>query len=346
MLAAAIAFLATSAAFYEAVDMGVDFKGFAVDLVSLNDRGEVVGYKETGEVPNLWTVGVYWKDGKAREIRSPIGGDFRLVGINKHGLAAGLMGDPEKTLVPFTWSVKDGLQRIPDGANEFEPLTINNRGVIGGSLYDPETTKYFVATWSEKDGYRRLHEFDFYGGGPTGLNDRGDVLYWLMVSGNPQDLRGPFYQPSGGSEQLLSSVPDAQVEGGRLRVWASDINNQGWMCGKTDHNTRRAISDQSNVQGTLWSPDNTRFEVGRGVTFTALNDANVAVGYRRPANWPPVTEAVIYDRARGLRSLTDSVSLKTAKLTKATAINDKGEILCAGVDAIGVGHWYLLKPIK
>ena len=334
MLASAIAVLATSAGSYTVVDTGIVRTEGILSMERMNNRGEIIGGRFIGPDDPIKHLGLYWKDGKLTELTSPLGGDIHLVGINDDGVVAGVFDSGLDTeQVPFLWTKNEGFQRIVSGGGTFAPTSINNGGVVAGSLFLDGKT--YVATWSRKDGYKRFAEFEGNLMIGVDLNDRGDMVYIVADRGRH------IYAPRGEAGQPLATVPEPRTEGGFLPVYAMGLNNLGWLCGVTDYSIVMP-PDRTKVQATLWSPDNARFEVAQGVSLRDLNDSNVAVGVRRVLKWPPINEPVVWDRTNGVRELKRLAPLPGLHDVK--AINNKGEILCSGLDANGAGRWYILKP--
>lgn len=336
---AALAVLASLSvpAYYTPVDTGILFDpgSQSAGFERFNDRDEIIGnrFQKDGDQK---TFGIYWRDGKLRAVESPLGGDLAFSDINDHGVATGIMDDTPGEMngdVPFLWTAEDGFTKIPNGGGWFQPTTINNLEVVGGSISTEDKT--YIVTWSAKDGYKRYAEFPgSQNADLLGLNDHGDILYYVD-QGDPQY----YYLPSGGTPQPLATYPDLRFPKKVADVSAGSINDQGWMCGLTATKPG-AMWD---VEGTIWSSGNSRFGVGSAVNFFCINDSNVAIGQRR-LRGAPWRQPVIWDPTNGLRDMNNVVPQGSPELQRPFAINDLGHILVMGEPSKTGSYLYILKP--
>ena len=331
---------------------------------SINAKGDIVGQSENGQVDALTGVrqarAVLWKDGKIRSLGT-FGGNHSVVSnINDHGQVAGLalnaIPDPFSFYDLFILGSSNGTQTRaflwenghkrdlgtlggPDAAAGF----VNERGQVIGNSYTnsiPNSTTGIptVDPFLWKNG--RMIDLGTFGGtigGPSGLNNRGQVIGqsnlegdliadpFLWEQGNLIDL---YTDTVGGNPIVANALNDAGeiVGGGAFAnrpfdayIWRNGIaTDLGFLSGDC-FSQAFAINSKGQVVGQSYSCDGT-------VARTFLWD-----------------DGAMFD----LQELIPVNS--TLQLVDALVINDRGEIggtgTPPGCDFQEVcGHAYVLVP--
>lgn len=295
----------------------------------LNDKGEIAGF--TGE--NDAAVGFVWKDGAMERIQAPSGGGVYVRAINNDGTVIGFTRGGGVD-VGFKWTRQWGTQKFMDGQRELMPLAIADGDLVAGVLYDVMSRGNVVGVW------RPNSSFEILAGAngnrdveATGINADG------VVVGHPEGRPLHAFVMAPGQERKLLDAPVERPQEKSLRKFSetvgSAINNAGWVSGWYR-------KGQSEI-GCVWSPERKRTDVGGGVYLRDINDAGVAVGSRSTGDAINPSVAVVWDKEHGVRELNNLAVLDKTKLNDARAINNRGEILCAGT-ANGSRFWFVLRP--
>lgn len=112
--------------------------------MSLNDAGEIVGYKEEARPDgSLYPFAVAWRHGHVRRLDPP-GRASMALGVNKRGLVVGWCADRSGRYHAVMW--QRGTMReiagLPDG-NHSEATAVDDSGtVVGSTFYNDERRGY------------------------------------------------------------------------------------------------------------------------------------------------------------------------------------------------------------
>jgi len=302
-----------------------------------------------------------WQDGKTTILPNPSTDPSEKVSlwpaaINNEGTVVGyaygelgILGD---TLGGFIWDAKRGIRLITVGGKSFEPTSIRDDGLIGGSLADGvirnyntgdrwgstgshlgtylESTQTFtpIADLTQKGFLTVVAAID-----PNGVavaNSMGRSAYRVKPGAEPESLSTPQYSFRDGSDVTLAQADNA----------VTSINKSGWMVGCMYEVRPGRVPWQEQI-GAIWSPDNQYYLTGDAL-LNHINDYGVAVGTKRSdlASHQMPMGAMVWDRDHGLQSLQMLVPQGSPTLVEATSINNKGEIVALANDAT----WYLLRP--
>lgn len=339
---ATLAFVVSTTVFYDVVDTGLRFRpgdertleGGCADM---NDLRQVVCTEGLSD----GNSGFIWQDGKITKVTSPTGGIVEFSSINNNGVAVGTM---QLTYwlsdASFIWDAEQGLRQINDGGQQFQAGDINDDGLVGGTWFDSNREVYVMGTW--KDGTLTMKMDLPCFGYATGVNKVGELVGTTGGAG-PQAYR---FGPTQGGYVLPRGIAPTGIEPFDCYTDVSAINDDGWACGwvMAPHDPAHIVRGR----GTIWLPNNTRIDVGPNVGLLDINNDNVAVGRRSPLASPSRLpgEAVIWEQRYGLVDLNTVVPPLTPWLTRAVAINQRGEILCESPSLDGLISYLILKPLR
>lgn len=285
--------------------------------------------------------------------------------INSHDQLVGLHRSPSEQAQPFLWSGGKLTQIAPVGGRSACAVQINDGGQIVGTL-DPYNSvigdkKPFAFLW-QNGHLTRLDTSTFKPSAGTGINSHGDVIGQAEFGSHHESgflwHQGKVTEvlPSSGSTSYVWAINDAgQIPGScgtDAVVWlngprnptaigtggARAINNRGQVVGSGGSH---AFVWQN---GRLTTLENLSKD-GYGVAF-GISDAGQIIGVSSAAKTTPpqkYNRAVLWQNGYvyDLNSVLPPQS--SLLLTVATAINNRGQIVC---DAIkdGKSHVVILTP--
>jgi hypothetical protein len=175
------------------------------------------------------------------------------------------------------------------------------------------------------------------------MNDKDEIVgqqaatchaYRITSAGEYLTLKTPL-------GQHYNPVPTTYADS---RVWA--INNRGWVAGEIDKGEGIGTG-KDRFEGAIWSPENSYYFLGDGgYRPYDINDNAQAVGSKmeRVQKVNMEMRAFIWDATNGVRYLDTLLPAGSPTLSKASSINNRGEIICQGLS--NRNAWYLLTPIK
>jgi hypothetical protein len=241
----------------------------------------------------------------------------------------------------YRWDATRGMKELTVDDHSFMASSINNKGdILGVAGYSDEPLlPWTFGVMTAKNGFVPYFPIDYNNQlQPDVLNDNGEIV------GVQNDAGGtwtPFRILPGATqlEPLLLPLPAGpeKTHGG-----VTAINKDGWTVGSVDLNPGQELSVQKAI-AALWSPENTFYAIGAGYIALDINDQRQVVGCTRHTQVPPNHDslAYVYDSVNGIRYLDSLVPTGSPHLTRADAINNKGEILCESASG-----WLLLKPVS
>lgn len=285
--------------------------------------------------------------------------------INNRGQLVGLRGPRLGKSQPFLWTGGKTTQIAPLGGRSADAAQINDSGQIVGTLdphdSDTEDGDEFAFLW-QKGHLTKLDTLTVRASGAAAINSQGDIIG--QAEFGPHRSSGFLWQqgkvaevmPSSGSGSYVRAINDAgQIVGlcgNNAVVWMSGPRTPT-VIGTGD---ARAINNRGQVAGGnggnafLWQNGHLTLLNGlnRGGNSFAfgINDAGQIIGLSSP---PKTTPPQKYNRAvlwqNGYVYDLNSVLPPQSNLllTVATAINNRGQIVC---DAIkdGKSHVVILTP--
>ncbi|MGB9245279.1 MAG: hypothetical protein WCC03_18165 [Candidatus Acidiferrales bacterium] len=207
---------------------------------AINNRGEVVGYAESGPLDptcpagttnNRITLPTLWEKGSA-EALPLVGSDVDGVawGINDQGQAVGYSGSCTAAIHAMMWKDKTAfvLQDLGASGSNFG-YAINSRGQIAGQVGSADGTTFYASVWQDgADGAVTsigVLPGDF-AAFATGINNRGQVV------GNNFDSSfnwsHGFIWQDGVMTDLNTLIP---ADSNLFIISASNINDLGQISG-------------------------------------------------------------------------------------------------------------------
>src|SRR5438874_565543 len=191
----------------------------------LNNLGDIVGRNAGSGAgaprATLWSHSHY---SKAKHLGVFPGGDYSSANaINDAGEVAGV-SNTETAILPFVWSDKGGLQRVPllAGDNCGEAVAINKHGHVVSNSSGPTGCR--AVLWTRKTGVRDLGTLP--GGSYSRAHDLNDSDEVAGVAASPAGDRAVLWTNSGDARDL-----------GVVLVGAQAINRKGEILamGQMDH---------------------------------------------------------------------------------------------------------------
>jgi probable HAF family extracellular repeat protein len=282
----------------------------------LNNLGDIVGRNvgsgEGAPRATLWGHSHM----KAKHLGVFPGGDYSSANaINDAGEVAGA-SNTETAILPFVWSDKGGLQRVPllAGDNCGEAVAINKHGHVVSNSSGPTGCRALL--WTRKTGGRDLGTLP--GGSYSRAHDVNDSDEVAGVSASPAGDRAVLWTKSGDARDL-GTLP------GDLTSEAMAINNAGDVVGYSN--------GPSGMRAFLWTKGGGMQELGilpggNASQALAINDSGTVVGSSDSASGD---HAFVWEKQTGIVDLNEAGSGALGiVLVEAHAINRKGEILAMG----------------
>jgi len=334
---------------------------------AINDKGETAGVSENGTIdPNIGfgeIRAVIWKDDQIRDLGTMGGSESGALSLNNRGQVVGFalnaIPDPFSMFDfpilngtqtrAFLWDERRGMRDLETlGGPDAWAVSINERGQIAGFSYTNSTPNATTGVptfdpflW-EKGKMTDLGTLGGTAGGPNQLNNRDQVVGQSNVAGD--QFFHPFFWSSPGPMQDLGTL------GGDCGT-ALAINDAGVAIGNAD--LIPGVCFQNQPHAFMWS---------QGVGMTALpsvdgdscsevgaiNAAGQIAGASHACDFSS-QHAVLWENGRVVDLNTLIPANSPMYLTRANAINDRGEIAGIGDPPgcffdPGCGHAFLLIP--
>ena len=292
----------------------------------LNNLGDIVGRNaDGGEGAPRATLWGHSHHSKAKHLGVFPGGDYSSANaINDAGEVAGV-SNTGTAILPFVWSDKGGLQRVPllAGDNCGEAVAINKYGHVVSNSSGPTGCR--AVLWTRKTGPRDLGTLP--GGSYSRAHDLNDSDEVAGVAASPAGDRAVLWTKSGDARDL-GTLP------GDLTSEAMAINNAGDVVGYS--------KGPSGMRAFLWTKGGGMQELGilpggNSSRALAINDSGTVVGSSDSASGG---HAFVWEKQTGIVDLNEAGSGALGiVLVEAHAINRKGEILAMGqLDHGGMDH--------
>jgi len=321
---------------YEVVDLGT-LGGERSQANAINDRGDVVGWAETGEENRsqgqiqhafLWNPEDGMRDLGSVE-RSWYDGSVAY-DVNNHGVVVG------SSYVAFRWNSTEGMVVLPPQSGPYaifqsQATAINDRGVIVGSR-DTGAQEDKAVLW--KAGRVRRLNAHYHHGQANDVNDAEVVVGGGESQGFEPYLA--FLWRRGRAVRPLSSSPWTT----HCHSSAYGINNRGEFvgqaCARAFLSTRGRVTYLPILPGDRYS------------YALSINERGQIVGWSRnlwdhPKDAEEVQRAVLWE----LGTIYDLNALIPRdsgwQLQEATDINERGQIVGYGLHQ-GVQRAFLLEP--
>jgi probable HAF family extracellular repeat protein len=288
----------------------------------LNNFGDIVGRTsskgEGAPRATLWNH----SGAKVKHLGVLAQGDYSsATGINDAGEIGGV-SNTATAILPFVWTEKGGLQRLPllPGDNGGQTIAINKYGHVVYYSSGPNGCRTLL--WNRKTGLRNLGTLP--GGNSSQAHDLNDSDEVAGVSASPAGDRAVLWTKSG-------NVRDLGTLPGDLVSEAVAINNAGDVVGYS--------KGPNGMRAFMWTKGDGMEELGtlpggNSSRAIAINDAGAVVGSSTTASGD---HAFIWKKQTGILDLNDTASAALGVvLIEAHAINRKGQILAMGKMAHGM----------
>ena len=267
--------------------------------------------------------------------------------INNASQIAGTTIDPNSNRRAFFWDPNDGKQALGTlGGAESVALSLNNSGQIVGWADSAERRPQpFV--WDKTNGMRELERAGQQAGMATAINDTGQVLGLIGHHISPNK---PCFWAS--TEAALGSAPPLHPSD---YPGASDLNNNGYVLGRTFHWEKRGMwvflwTKETGVEDIKYL-----FPLEDSVGPLSFNDSNQVLYSEKHTSsleriskkyFGPYTQHCLWDSKLGKIVLDKQIPRKLGKLVYVTDINHQGCIIGI-IRSAGLGNelGVLLEPI-
>ncbi|PYL96538.1 MAG: hypothetical protein DME27_09530, partial [Verrucomicrobia bacterium] len=283
----------------------------------LNNLGDIVGRNAgSGEGAPRATLWSHSHHSKAKHLGVFPGGDYSSANaINDAGEVVGA-SNTGTAILPFVWSDKGGLQRVPllAGDNCGEAVAINKHGHVVSNSSGPTGCR--AVLWTRTTGARDLGTLP--GGSYSRAHDLNDSDEVAGVAASPAGDHAVLWTKSGDARGL-GTLP------GDLTSEAMAINNAGDVVGYS--------KGPSGMRAFLWTKGGGMQELGilpggNSSQALAINDSGTVVGSSDSASGD---RAFVWEKQTGIVDLNEAGSGALGiVLVEAHAINRKGEILAMG----------------
>lgn len=311
--------------------------------LGLNDKSQALFWRYDGDPSNLKTF--IWENSRLTEVPIPDGfAGIEPSGFNNDGTVIGQVsreadsqGNTEAD--GFEWNARDGLKNLSVNGQSFAPEAINDRGDIAGTTIVGDDTTPILGVLSKSQKFTPIVSVNEVSASAVALNNKGEIV-GMSASGSASSTTA--YRILSGAQPETLSIP--MNFGNSAGEWVSSLNDGGWATGFIVSKAKPNQGQQD--EGAVWSPDNKFYSLGADFRGWGVNNQGQVVGSQITTSGMHVVHdvhAFIYDSAHGVRLLDSLVPAGSPALEKAVAINNKGEIVCRGVDST---QYYLLTPNK
>lgn len=284
------------------------------EAFGINDIGQITGWRPD---PNggpskafLWS-----RESGFTDIGPSTGRD-----INNRGVVAG---------DGWVWTKESGIisLSLPDGAVGTCSEAINdNSQIVGFVQYDPRS--YDAILWNSPTDFVNLGVWDNPNSWAYDINQNGAVVgeFWPT----PGENHGFLWSPSSGFADLGDySTTFARADG---------INDFGHIVGTYEPNGFRHAFLWSATDGLL---DLGTLSGGHHSSAHGINNQGRVIGSSMYIPGDPALHAFVWDKTDGMVD----IGLLGGTMSKATDINNKGEIVGLFHDESGLEHIALWEPI-
>lgn len=305
---------------------------------AINNAGEIVGRSESGAGERAF----HWTAAQGMVSLGTLGDTSWACAISDSGFAAGLSQTPSGTRA-FRWDASRGMTDlgVPPGFDHAEAWGVNASGTVAGFCRQFTTTRAFV--WDAATG--QMEDLgDMVGGAgiaeARAINDNGFVVGWASAATGE---RAFLWDPA---TRTMSDLGD--LSGGADASRAVALNNRNVVVGSSL--VGQGLADS---HAFLWDPA-TRLmrdlgDLPGGDDMSAALDVNSlddVVGFS-DAGVGGFTSAFLWTPTGGMTDLNYRLDASGTGwfLTHANNINDRGEIVAAGITPDGAYHGVLLRPV-
>lgn len=309
---------------YEITDLGVPANHLMGEAISINDKGQVVGYLTEGPEQNENYRAFLWENGSFTLLGIPSGQKYSIAfDINNKGqIAGGSAAVAPNVSAGWIWeSGKFTPIKIPD--LPFQTLYMNVEGInesgeIVGIAYGSAggEVRYFRRSF---EGSYATITTERSGGSPvpkrTDINEVGNIVY---SPADPNGMNSPRIWRRNGEIVSLLPANDASSR--------PAITEDDFVVGNSYFN------ETSSGKAAYWEPGKSREQLfptsTEPSTVTDTNNGRLIVGYR---GFGATSIPFIVKPGQPSVSLNDRIPANTEwVLLRANGINQKGQIVGVG----------------
>jgi probable HAF family extracellular repeat protein len=302
----------------------------AIITNDINDLGQIVGVTGNLSVGND-SAFVWSKTTGITKLGTLPGGSYsQALGINNIGQVVGLSDYENSNGRPqgFLWSQNTGIIHIGiDGDNGSRVNAINDAGQAVGFFAGSDSGTFL---WSSSAG--SINPRTIFGNGVSFVPDLINNLGQLVGStGNGDGVRVFLWSQDSGIIDLATIPVNSNfIEG---------INDAGQLVGNSDSGYGAFLLSSTGI---------TDIAETKNIKAEDINNLGQVVGRLTTLNDEATTDdtAVVWSKSNGLLDLNTQIDPSLGwRLTDATAINNKGQIIGYAFNNNGERRSFLLTPV-
>lgn len=287
--------------------------------LSINDRGEVVGYSQPIVGNSAIRRAFLWRDGETRDLGNLGGPRSVATGINASGRVVGYSSHADHSDGAFVWW-KGTLTELPGLSGGAAAYGVNARGMVAGESRSTPDSPVIATLW-QSGAPVALGSLGGSSSSAAAINARGQVVGYSLTADDAEVhafswFHGAFtdFGTLGGSYALAVAVNDNGVAAG-FSAAPGDFNERGFVT------QGGALVDI----GSLGGDDTNAYW---------LNNCGDVVGISATATGR--LRAFLYrdNQMFNLNDLMDAASQARWILVQALAINNHGQIVVDAGDRL------------
>lgn len=328
---------------YSAVDLGAP-EGFDnVIPIALNNNGVAVVSASSADASGIFIC----ENGTFTAVGEPDEEAF-AAGINDSNQVAGWVtgasdGSVDAPDVPVLLTT-DGQVAMPGEQIDGRVFAVASDGrAVGEAMVDKSVAAPRAVVWDNQEVAELKGTPDDGSSAAQDLNALGQIVGWIGAEDGSQ------------RRAVLFSLEEDPVELGTLGGSQSEavaVSEQGMVVGNSTTSDEQTGLSGNGVNAFSWvdgaltalqTLDNQAWSMAADVNSYGLVAGSV--GLSAPATASAATTAIVWapDAVLDLNQILQPVEGLT--LTSAVAINELGQVLCAGIDASGASHAVLLSVL-
>jgi probable HAF family extracellular repeat protein len=206
-------------------------EGYESEAVSINRRGEIVGYFMLPDETPIDLHAVYWDSKSSTELHPPQAESSVAYSINKKGDAVGVLIDSDYRFRAVLWNRK-GIHELGTlGGTQSEAYWINDKGQIVGRCDLPDDT-WHACLWTPQGDIVDLGALDCSYSDAWSINDGGEVVGNYYLGADYEGAKAFIWTKKHGMRDLTELVDLPDKENMSIS-YATSINDFGWIAGTT-----------------------------------------------------------------------------------------------------------------